>query len=79
MSQRILTAPFATHRRQFRPDLTFWHRLPTPENIMTISDSKEIPAQPAAAEAAIPEQALSDTNLDEITAARRVSKTGLTA
>jgi hypothetical protein len=34
---------------------------------MTISDSKETPAQPAAAEAAIPEQALSDTNLDEIT------------
>ena len=34
---------------------------------MTISENKEIPSQPAAGEAAIPEQALSDTNLDEIT------------
>jgi hypothetical protein len=67
MRQRILTAHFATHRRQFRPDFTSWQHHPTPEHIMTIPENKEIPAQPAAAEAAIPDQALSDTNLDEIT------------
>jgi len=34
---------------------------------MTIQENKEIPAQPVADEAANPEQALSDTSLDEIT------------